>query len=561
MLNPRRSTSTGRDERGFSLVLMSLFLVALLGMAGLVVDLGAWQVEASRIQQAADAAALAGVVRLPEGDTEARKRAIEVAADNGFDDAHPDVTVTVEPRGDETLEVTVKKENVSQYFTRVVRGGDTTTITRTSTAQYVQPVPLGSPRNYLGTNSLPIGVTGDGVENFYLAVSGECARREYGDRITPRAMSNPMGSHSCAGALPNLEHDEEGYLFGISVPPANGTATVALQMFDAPVCTGGGAQVITGEQGSTFETEVTVRRNNALDPLEGDVLVESTFSGESSTTGMCVFGDPDSDTGDDDECESDDALRECWTTLADLPGAGEYTVQVEPVFGGDFSSNEHHNSFSLRARSGPTFVPCTADEAQKGNTSATPQWRAECTQVFGFEHLPIWARGNNDPVFFLSSIDSRHNGKTLQVTLFDSAEGASTISLKNPIGGYEPFTWEILCADGSQATAGCPNETDPEGGRSSGPTKVTSVDVSGTTNTNRTFQGYNIQNGKYSDRLLRLTVELPADMEAVYGDKTWWKIEYGGDFDGDRTTWSVQLLGDPVRLLPNSPPTTAAPTP
>ena len=165
---------------------MSLLLVALLGMAGVVVDLGSWQVEASRAQQAADAAALAAVVRLPDGAAAATARAVDVAADNGFThgddldgDGTADVSVTVRVLGGETLEVTVTTTEVPQYFTRVLRGDDSPTITRRSTAQYVQPVPLGSPRNYLGTNQLLASQTsGDGIENFYLAVSGHCTRRE-----------------------------------------------------------------------------------------------------------------------------------------------------------------------------------------------------------------------------------------------------------------------------------------------------------------------------------------------------------------------------------------------
>ena len=75
-----RSRRSHRDERGLALPLLALVLVGLLGVASLVVDLGNWQVEASKVQQAADAAALAGVVALPEGPQAAIDRAREVAA-------------------------------------------------------------------------------------------------------------------------------------------------------------------------------------------------------------------------------------------------------------------------------------------------------------------------------------------------------------------------------------------------------------------------------------------------------------------------------------------------
>lgn len=550
---------------------MSLLLAALMGMAGLVVDLGAWQVEASRIQQAADAAALAAVVRLPDGEAAATARAIEIARDNGFDDADPDVTVSVRVLGGETLEVTVTDTDVAQYFTKVLRGDDPPTITRRSTAQYVQPVPLGSPRNYLGTNQLlasgPNPTSGDGIENFYLAVSGECTRREYGDRITPIAMDNPSSPHSCdpAAGLPNPEHSPNGYVFTVTVPEAAASTPVAIQMFDAPTCTNtADADLVFGEQADAHPTTVTVRRHDDLDPLAGSeadapapgytpspIPTPRTFEGRTTTTGQCTFGAADEPDGTCGPESPSSGLRECWTTIAVLSTPGAYTVQVDPVAPPDFGQNTQHNVFSLRARTGATFAPCTSDPVAGTLPAvpATPPYSPSCTQISGLEHLPIYARGNDSPVFYLASIDSRHNGKTLQVTLYDPAEGAETISLLNPLGGVEDFTWEVLCADAADPSTGCAGEAGPDGGRTGGPTSAIDVSGDGT----QPFPT-NIQGGKYSDRLLRLTLQMPDDIDDAYDGATWWKIQYGGVFTGDRTTWSVRLLGDPVRLIPNGPP-------
>ena len=577
MLTRTRTQSRRRDERGLSLVLMSLLLTGLLAMAGLVVDLGSWQVEASRIQQAADAASLAAVVRLPDGEPAATARAIEVARDNGFDNADADVTVSTRVLGGETIEVTVTKTNVSQYFTRVVRGDTNPTITRRSTAQYVQPVPLGSPRNYLGTNQLlasgPNATSGDGIENFYLAVSGECTRREYGDRITGIAMNNQSSPHSCnpgtGGTLANPEATTDGYLFTVTVPDVAGSTPVAVQMFDAPTCTNSGAaNLIFGEQATPHGTTVTVRRFDDLDPLAGSeadvpapgytaspIPTPQFFEGQNSTTGQCRFGVANSsDLTCGPEVPFVSGLRECWTTLAVLSTPGQYTIQVNPATPpAARNQNTRHNVFSLRAKTGLVFDPCTSDPIAGTipEVPATPPYSAACTQISGLEHLPIYARGNDSPVFYLASIDSRHNGKTMQVTLYDAAEGASTISLLNPLGGTEDFTWEVLCADGAAPSTGCAGEVAPDGGRTGGPTSAIPVAGTGT----QPFTN-NVQNGLYSDRLLRLTLKMPDDIDAAYNGATWWKIQYGGAFTGDRTTWSVRLLGDPVRLLPNAPTTT-----
>ena len=55
-----------RDERGYVLILTALILIPLLLISAMAVDYGAWYTSGSRMQRAADAAALAGVVWLPD---------------------------------------------------------------------------------------------------------------------------------------------------------------------------------------------------------------------------------------------------------------------------------------------------------------------------------------------------------------------------------------------------------------------------------------------------------------------------------------------------------------
>ncbi len=545
----RRSRRRQPGERGITLVLLALALTGMMGVSALVVDLGAAHLEAGRIQKAADAAALAGVVRLPNGFASAETRAREVASANGYTDGVDGVTVTVIPVGvaDETIQVTITRDEVQQYFSQVFR--DPSPITRSATAQYVQPVPLGSPRNYLGTATLPLGLSGDGIENFYLAVSGECTRREYGDRITPRAMNNPSSPHGCTpgsnGALANPEHDNRGYLFGVTVPPARGALPVHLQMFDAPVCTNTATAVrIYGEGASPFNVTVTVRRYDDLNPYAGTVLATRTFTGSNGAGGNCGF--PTLPLGDECNPLQPNRLRECWTTLHTVSAPGDYTIQVDPAFVDD---NTRHDIFSLRARNVEdvlAFDPCTSDTAA---LTPTPPYAADCSQVYGLEHLPIYAASSAavNADFFLASIDDRHSNKTLQVTLYDSAEGATSIRLLDPNNNPVTFEWLILCANGSEPSSGsCPGEANPTGGRTGAATSTLDVSGSGT----QPFS-QNVQPGKYSDRLIRLRFQLPDSIATAYSGRTWWKLRYGGTFTGDRTTWSVQLLGDPVRLLPN----------
>jgi hypothetical protein len=60
------------NERGQALVISVLFLAVLVGMAGIVVDVGAWYVQDRKAQAAADFGALAGVAELPGNPSAAR---------------------------------------------------------------------------------------------------------------------------------------------------------------------------------------------------------------------------------------------------------------------------------------------------------------------------------------------------------------------------------------------------------------------------------------------------------------------------------------------------------
>src|SRR3954454_20523755 len=80
-----QTRSLQHRENGYVLVMSALLLVPMLLMAGLSVDIGSWYSRASDIQKAADAAALAGVVWLPDVPT-ATSYALATAKRNGFED-------------------------------------------------------------------------------------------------------------------------------------------------------------------------------------------------------------------------------------------------------------------------------------------------------------------------------------------------------------------------------------------------------------------------------------------------------------------------------------------
>lgn len=538
-------------DRGWVLAMTALLILPIMAFTSFAVDLGAWNSRAAQLQRAADAASLAGAPMLPD-TAKAKGAAIKTLVFNGICGgasvttgtnptcipAKPTYVVTASPLAQSTTQYQVSvTDNASQQaFSKLFRSS--VSINRAATAERIKPVPMGSPRNFLGTRQ-EFG-TGNGApnypENFQLSVSGYCTRQEYGDRIAVRADNNGSntGAQSCIPGSPsyvrqNPEFNPNGYFYAVEFPAtAAGNFTIQYRRY----C-------------EDFERNMIVnfRDKNSNDPLAATILQTRTLS---KSTACDSSGPP-------------------WTyqTLATVssPTAGDtYFIQIYPEVAASSSTPDaSHLKIALRVAQPGGFSRCTADA-----TTANPRdiFSASCPKLFALQHLGIYADvGGANPEFYLASIGSEHAGKTMYVELFDSAEGANFIQLLDPNGVQQVFEAEVGCKDAtyrSETGACTTGEQGPTGGYGPWP-GINQVPVSG--NGTPAWSPCTVsfgagcqlvQNGKYSNRHLRLKVPLPSNYASLYGAKTWWKIRYivsGGI--GDRTTWTVRIKGDPVRLVPN----------
>ena len=138
-------------SRGQILILFVMAIFVFTGMVAIVIDISWYWVNSLRVQRAADAAALAGVVQLPTNPSGASVLARAEAKKNGYDDAL--ATISVTPVQDplvtgRRLVVTVTAP-VDMFFMRIF-GINSITSSRTSKAEFVLPVPMGSPDNWYG---------------------------------------------------------------------------------------------------------------------------------------------------------------------------------------------------------------------------------------------------------------------------------------------------------------------------------------------------------------------------------------------------------------------------
>jgi Flp pilus assembly protein TadG len=103
------------NQKGVVLVLSALLAVVLLGLAGLSIDVGNLYLQKLQMQNAADAAVLAGGQQLPD-TSGATATALQYITDNGQDPTNASVTFS---NGNSRINVTLTK-NVPTYFMPVL---------------------------------------------------------------------------------------------------------------------------------------------------------------------------------------------------------------------------------------------------------------------------------------------------------------------------------------------------------------------------------------------------------------------------------------------------------
>ena len=227
------------EDTGFTLVITSMALVVLLGMAALSVDLGWLYLETTRARKAAESAALAGVVHMPLptnvafSGSEAETVALDMASTIGYTNSGG-TTVTPSEIAGRPNELRVDIATSTNTFFMRLFGIDQVDFTRDATAQQLPPLKLGSDEPYLGTDP------GVNERFFWVAINGECRRKQDGDPYAPRG----QGSRCRGGS--NTQFRDPAYYYGIEVTDANIGDSLTVSIFDGPTNEGG----LPGDRGT-----------------------------------------------------------------------------------------------------------------------------------------------------------------------------------------------------------------------------------------------------------------------------------------------------------------------
>jgi len=164
-----------KEESGQAMVIFVLVFAVLCGAAGLAIDVGRLTFEKSTLQNAADAAALAGVKDLPDTAT-ANSTAIYYAGQNGVKAS--EITTTAPYNGDSTEIEVVCTKTVSYTFAKVL-GLTSKTVSARSVAQkgklgaaFDYTLFSGDKNETLTINGSSFYVGGDAHSNYKFNING-----------------------------------------------------------------------------------------------------------------------------------------------------------------------------------------------------------------------------------------------------------------------------------------------------------------------------------------------------------------------------------------------------
>jgi Flp pilus assembly protein TadG len=271
-----RLLSRRRDERGYAAVLVAAFATTImLPLCAISVDTARWYVEVSRVQNAADAAATAGVTYLPDDFASARSTAIAVAGRNGYPNSGTtSVSVALGDKPTQ-LQVTISSTIGNAFGTSF--GVKSATITRSATADFNGPALMGSPCNTFGNEPPGTGTSdqhGPSTEQIVApsggavcsntpqlwgAIAGPETPKGNGDEVMTRTCNS--GNSGCSGTT-NDEFDPQGYFYVVRVASAAVGQPVTLQVYDP-------AWVENGDTCETAPTGTMKNNMNAYTTADG----------------------------------------------------------------------------------------------------------------------------------------------------------------------------------------------------------------------------------------------------------------------------------------------------
>jgi Flp pilus assembly protein TadG len=579
-------------EHGFYMVWFALTFVALTAFAGLAIEYNRWQQIATRAQKAADAAALAGAVFMPENSgNRAFTTAQTIASENGFTNGANGVTITTAAgRLPNQLKVTVAV-NTKNPWGAIVNYGQTT-IVRSAVAEYQLPQNLGSPQNIYGNDPESAAAQ----PQLWGNVFGPSSNKDKGDAIQsagPSAQAALCNADNCPASV-NKDYDANGYFYGIDVP-AGSSSALNVQVYDP-------AFVHVGDNCGDSDTNARNSLNAAA------TLTAAQIPGYTGTTtpavryasaGSSAFCNGDNYYGDGSNTANP------WTTWtlrapdistwdptnnpivcqAEFPGVYPETSNDQPT--GTVNSTELQTLLQQSTNypgtnPGRTFASffrqwvniCSVSSPVQGtyflqvqtgkkiNGTAAPNGggsnrfslrvglgsnfaTTNGLHVYGNQKMSAYANATGaNTQFFLTRVLPGEAGKTLVLNFYDTGDAsqAGTLAVLPPTDSNVSGG----AFSGCLFTQPLGNSTGPPWGSFSN--TASGCKITGVSNTS------NNPGPNYNGQWVTWEIPIPNDYTCNTADPLgcWTKLQFvypNGTNVTDTTTWSAYILGEPVRII------------
>ena len=506
----RSADERSRGEQGFVLAVTALMMVPLLVFTAFAVDLGAWYGQGAKMQRAADAASLAGVVQLPS-KVNAIAAVQASLAKNGFPytcvaaPATGPCVISYPTGAGQQLNVALTT-SATQYFSKIVMSSEV--LHRDATSVYNLKIPLGSPSNVFGNDPTRAGAQ----PNLWGAINGPYSNHADGDAYSTHCGANNGGSAtSCAGNTVNPTYRDTGFIWAVEVVAQASYSPVTVAIYDPSF--GPNSTLNEGYSGGStgFATsfEVFNATSSAAYNLSNANSLKTLGRCSPVSGGYKVF--PSGDT----------TGQNAWYTLCTFTptGPGIYPVQVKTsAIPTVTDSGTGFNAYSLRAVASAGTQP----------------------KLYALDDLSIWTpTPGSTAKFYLAEIGQQYAGHTLQIDLYDPGDGTA---------GSSPFTMQFLAPP-----AGVPSIVPTSGSTVNCDYNLTAagyptLDTNSGNCTIKTLNA-NSSSGIYNNGWLRVQIAIPVSYTCT--TDCWWSVKYSfgsGSTPTDRTVWVVNVLGDPVHL-------------
>jgi len=520
MIAMKRFQALWEEDRGSAILFVAGSLVLLMGLAAMGTDLAWFYLNTSRVQRAADASALGGVVWMPDDFGTASATALSIATQNGYEDGTDNAIVTpaTVPGEQNQIQVTVE-DTVPTFFLKAL-GFDSMDITRSAVAEYIPPLKLGSPSNQFGNACDPAyegdpGFPADCGDNFWANIHGKFTHTSFGDAYAGHCQGGTNDDPNCPA---NSIARTSGYLYGIE---SSGSFT--LQFVDLAFHNRSGSVLGTSDQHRTGDRgceDGSWHGGATTSASCGPTMIVNLYAPDPTPLELSDNGSPVCTATVPPQPQIEEQVggngvpyswqtpdgKPCWTQS----GSGIWVVQVLHQDPGTSNDRAGLNRYSVRSTSG---------------------------QIYALRDFSIYNNASGSTTsFHLAEVPDYYAGKTFVVEMFDPGE--FNVDPDGPTGQLQ-----IMGADGTVFDDGTCRVFERPTGDPDGPWSLINTINTGSDCLEVTTEG------EYNNQWLKFEIDLPTTYSCT---TCWWKVNYvypGGASVSDTTTWRAYIVGNPIHLV------------